>query len=146
VRAKFIKFRMRSNMYTCLENSPSMSKFNKPKALGLNYIVECQKVAALEVMQIFFKGEFENTLKAISNNAEYVEKFKNNFETLARLMLSPKAAQAIEFIFVALSSHNESDLGDWIIEKFLDLNRHNKKQMQVLEMLVNSNKSKKVIA
>jgi len=58
---------MRNNIVTCLENSPNSIKFNKPRALGLNFIsimgynvsnigslsntiIEGQKVAALEIM------------------------------------------------------------------------------------------------
>jgi len=52
-----------------------------------NTILESQKLAALEIMSIFFNGEFEQTLKQIANNEDYIKKFKDNFENLTSLML-----------------------------------------------------------
>jgi len=47
-----------------------------------NTILESQKLAALEIMSIFFNGEFEHTLKQIANNEDYIKKFKDNFENI----------------------------------------------------------------
>ena len=41
-----------------------------------NTILDSQKVAALEIMSIFFNGEFKSTLKQIANNPNYISKFK----------------------------------------------------------------------
>lgn len=38
VRAKYIKFKMRNNIQTSLENSPLVPKVSKPWAIGVNYI------------------------------------------------------------------------------------------------------------
>lgn len=38
VRAKYIKFKMRNNIQTSLENSPLVPKVSKPRAIGVNYI------------------------------------------------------------------------------------------------------------
>ena len=52
-----------------------------------NTILDSQKVGALEIMSIFFNGEFKNTLKEIANNEQYITKFKNSFDILTKLML-----------------------------------------------------------
>ena len=38
VRARYLRFKMWNDVVTCVDNSPLVAKFNKPKALGINFI------------------------------------------------------------------------------------------------------------
>jgi hypothetical protein len=70
---------MRRSIFTCLENSPSASKFQKQQAVSINYISllgyelskvgehltfikQEQKKTALEVLSLICQGDFSNIL------------------------------------------------------------------------------------
>lgn len=38
MRVRYIKLRIRTNVVTCLENSPLLNKLSKPRAIGINFI------------------------------------------------------------------------------------------------------------
>eukprot|EP00347_Sterkiella_histriomuscorum_P017580 403348792 len=140
-KIKYIKFCMRRNILTCLENSPLSTKFTKPVAFGINYISllgydltkvgdylthlkQEQKKTALEVLSIICSGDFKSILKVIAQQPKTIEKMKESFNMLASLVSVKE--NLIEPTFIAISTYN-NEMGDWIINQFLkspNLNKH----------------------
>ena len=132
--AQYIQFSIRRNVLTCLENSPTAARLEKPQTLGINYIsitgwdlpkfssnvseyiLREQKKTALEVMSTICSGEFSSALEVIANQPETIEKIKSQFELLASLVGEKSAMIAPTFISIA--THN-AEMGDWIINKFI---------------------------
>ncbi len=55
----------------------------------------------------------------MANNNEIIEKIKFSFETLSNLLVTHE--EWLSSIFLAIASHN-ANMGDWIINNFLNLN------------------------
>jgi hypothetical protein len=133
-KANFIKFSMRRNVLTCLENSPLANRLTKPVQLAINfisvtgydltqvrgnyahYIQREQKKTAMEVMSLICSGNFSSALKVIANQKETIEKIKSQFDHLATLV--ELKSVMIEPTFVSISTHN-AEMGDWIIRRFI---------------------------
>jgi hypothetical protein len=130
----WLKFSMRRNTFACIENSPLASRLQKPMQLAINFIsiqgysvdalktnaqnfiIKEQKKAALTVMSMICSGEFSNVLKVIANQAETIQKIKDQFQLLSS-MVDDKQSM-IEPTFISIATHNE-EMGDWIIQKFI---------------------------
>ena len=135
-RIKYIKFSMRRTILSCLENSPLASKFQKQLMMSINFISllgyditkvgnyqrhlkQEQKKTALEVLSLLCSGEFKSILKVISQQPQTILKLKQSFSMLASLV-GAKENLIIEPTFIAISTYND-EMGDWIINQFLQL-------------------------
>ena len=138
MKARYIKFKIRNNSVTCLENSPLISKYMKPKALGINFIsimgydvhnvgninttiLDMKKTTSSKILSIIFKGDFTKTLQKISQSDHYVEHIKSNLNNLFDLLQDKNLSHIICQVLQMFVTYNK-DLGDWIISKLLNTN------------------------
>lgn len=137
LKARYIKFKIRNNAITCLENSPLINKYMKVKALGINFcsimgydvhnvgniditLSDLNKATSSKIISILFKGDFENTLQKIATNEFYINYIKANLEELFNLISDQKLSHIVSQILKMFVKFNK-ELGDWIILKLLDI-------------------------
>ena len=136
MKARYLKFKIRNNSITCLENSPLVNKYMKPKALGINFIsilgydihnvgnidttiLDMKRSASSKILAILFRGDFSETLEKIAKDEYYINHIKENLNNLMELISDKKLSHVIGQILQMFVTYNK-DLGDWIIAKLLD--------------------------
>jgi len=90
MKVKYIKFSLRKNVLSCMENSPYVTRMNKAQYFAINFISLTgydttqvkgdialqvqreQKKTAMEVMSLICSGEHSNALKVIANQPETI--------------------------------------------------------------------------
>ena len=154
LKARYIKFRMRSNSITCLENSPLISKYMKPKSLGINFcsimgydlnnvgnikttIDSLKRSTSSKVLSTLFKREFKNILEMIAKDNSYVDYLKANLNNILEVIDDKAVSHVIAQILRMFTKYNK-ELGDWIIKKLLDIHC-NKGQVSLLYDLIKCN-------
>ena len=93
MKAWHIKFRIRNNTITWLENSLLMAKWNKPKTLGISYF-----------SIIRYKDSFDNGIEEMSPSKFISFLFKKNFKTIQCLIAQEKNGFNFDVYFYELLS------------------------------------------
>jgi hypothetical protein len=121
---------------TCLENSPlavwsgkkptqgfalnyiSITGYNREQTKGSyhKFILLEQKKTATELMSQICSGDFSSSLKVIANEEETINKIKEHFSNLVKLVEIKSGL--IEPILISIALHNAA-MGDWIINEFM---------------------------
>ena len=92
----------------------------KKNADILKKTTETQEKYALQIISKICSQQFAKTLEVIANDQTIISKIKSSFDALTALLIPHEAW--LTPIFLAIASHN-NQMGDWIISRFLDLNR-----------------------
>lgn len=154
LKARYIKFKMRNNSMTCLENSPLITKYIKPKSLGINFcsimgydlnnvgnitttINSLKRATSSKILSLLFKGQFKHTLNRISNDEYYVQYLKTHLNELLLQIQDKTVSNVVTKILQVFTKYNQG-LGDWIIGKLLDINCNNE-QVSLLYELIKCN-------
>jgi hypothetical protein len=154
LKARYIKFKIRNNSVTCLENSPLVNKYTKPKALGINFISvmgydvlqvgnintslhEMARESSSKVLSLVFRKDFSSTLKAVSQDTHFVQFVKDNLSRMLMLMDSGSLSNVIGQLLKAFVGYNK-EVGEWIITRLLEEGR-SQGQVGMLGTLVKAN-------
>ena len=96
-------------------------------------ITETQEKYALQIISKLCNQQFTKTLEIIANDQNTISKVKSSFDTLSALLVQHEPW--LTPIFLAIASHN-SQMGDWIISRFLDLNKSREHAKIVTEIIL----------
>jgi hypothetical protein len=86
-----------------------------PKAV-FNYIIDLQRDTSLKLIEKLFSDEFSEVIDILSGQDTFVEKVRDQFDTFISLMDSK---EALIKPFLLKMCKNNSDFGDWVINKQL---------------------------
>ena len=137
-KVSYLKFRFRRPTVTFIEHlSLLTNKLYKNIAVSISFIsisafdtkklpntrrklMEVQENSALQVISKLCNHQFTETLGILANEKNVINKIRSSFDNLASLLMPHESWLAP--VFLAIASHNP-EMGDWIINKFLDLSR-----------------------
>jgi len=103
-----------------------------------NSLLETQKNSALQVLGKLCNSNYSETLNTLANRVDVITKIKNSFDFLSNLLVMHDNWLAPVFLAIA---HNQ-ETGDFIINKFLDIEKSAPHAKMILEIiLTNPNKA-----
>ena len=153
-KVSYLKFRFRRPIVTFVEGLSMLSSKNtKTVAVSISFIsvtgfdasklpntrkkvVEAQENSALQVISKLCNEQFTETLGTLANETDIINKVKSSFDNLARLLVTHESW--LSPVFKAIATHNDK-MGDWIMSKFLDLNRSREHAKLVGEIILTNN-------
>lgn len=100
------------------------------KKLGL-----VQENSALQVMSKICSNQFPETMAILANEKAVVTKVKATFDHLSNLLIPNESW--LGPVLLAIASHNQ-EMGDWIIQRFLDINKGKEHAKLVGEIVLSS--------
>lgn len=106
-----------------------------PSSIG-NSLNETQKNTALQVLGKLCNSNYNETLNTLANRSDVIQKIKNSFDFLSNLLVMHENWLAPVFLAIA---HNQ-ETGDFIINKFLDIEKASAHAKMILEIILSSPK------
>ena len=153
-KVKFIKLRFRRPVVTFVEGLSMLSnKTYKNVAVSISFLsisgydtakipsnmrsrlLNAQKTSALHVIGKLCNPLYVETLRTLANKKDVIEKIKMSFEALSAILVQQE--NWLSPVFLAIASYNQ-EMGYWIINKFLDLNKSQAHAKMVLEIILSS--------
>ncbi len=95
-------------------------------------IINEQEKSALKLINKICNKSFMQTLKTIAYNENVLNKIKLHFQVLSSLLINNH--ENLSSVFLAIASFN-SVMGDWILQKFLNLNNNMQHAKMALEIV-----------
>ncbi len=80
-----------------------------------------KKDSALHVLGQLCNPNYSDTLKILANKKDVVEKFKSSFEILSGILVTQE--NWLSPVFLAIAGNN-TDMGNWLLDNFMDLKRN----------------------
>jgi hypothetical protein len=156
-KAKYITFRLRRPEICCLESSMFSTVLTKTMSYGFTFfsvqgiypshylslktaLTDACKENTLEILSEFCSGNLSETFGIIANDKEVINGFKSSISKLSKLL--DQKEYLIKPILIALCSEN-SEMANWIIDKFLDL-KANEKQVGLIGEIIERDKTKPI--
>jgi hypothetical protein len=137
-RVSVLRFRFRRPTVTFVESLSMLTgKTYKNVAVSISFISingydvnrlpnirkklsDAQEASSLVNISRLCNNQFGDTLNVLANKPDVVNKIKGSFDGLTNLLVPHEGT--LNPVILALASHNQ-ELGDWIMGKFLDINR-----------------------
>ena len=112
----------------------SISGYDVAKIPGyiFNSLLDIQKNSALQVLGKLCNSNYSETLNTLANRTDVIQKIKSSFDFLSNLLVMHDNWLAPVFLAIA---HNQ-ETGDFIISKFLDVEKSAPHAKMVLEIIL----------
>ncbi|CAI2384890.1 unnamed protein product [Moneuplotes crassus] len=153
-KAKYLTFRLRRPEISCLESSMFSSILTKTMSYGFTFfsaqgiypdnylplksaLIDTQKENTLEILSKCCSGNVSDVFSVIAQDKAVINDFKNSIGKLLKLLNQKE--YLIKPILIALCSKN-SEMSDWIIDRFLDLDS-NQKQINLIGEIIKKDPS-----